>query len=149
MKYLIGSFFFTGISFYCCSQTVVNSKVKEISIDTSLVEFRMDTIFQYDKSFVLDNYFNELLDSLNKSKIPTFFIDECLDELTIGYCRVSSHETISLRFDLIKRLKKEDVEKILLLSDSNQLKKICNMEFSPELPFNKKSTYSLLIKQLK
>lgn len=104
-----------------------------------------DTVITYNKSKVLQRYVIELKDSLKMNKLPDFVYDECLDANSMGYCSVSSHETISLRTDIISMLNKEDIKKILDLGNKEQLKKKCKNDYTSELFNSNKSTFEILV----
>jgi hypothetical protein len=140
------------ISAIVCSCNQADKENKEIKKKSVKLNLRnvnpvniIDTTITYNKANILNQYVKEFTDSLSKNKIPDFFIDECLDASSMGYCRVSSHETISLRTDIVKKFKKEDIKKILSIGDKEKLKRKCKTDFTSELFNSNKSTYDILM----
>ncbi len=125
-----------------CSKRIKNENSLTIAQPKSYNNVT-DKIIHYDKNYLLGLYYNELLDSLKVNKVPDFFYDNCLD-VNSGYCRVNSHETISLRYDIIKKLTKIELDKILLYGNLTKLKQVCSEESSLEVIYNKRTTYELL-----
>ena len=124
-----------------------NSYDQEFSGEDTVTLYTVtDTVYKYDAQKVLANYVMQLKDSLVINKLPEFIYDECLDVNSMGYCRINSHRTRSLRSDIIDQLDKYQIQKILLLSNEKKLKKICHSEFMEELHNGKRCNYDLLYK---
>lgn len=146
------NFFILSVLIHSCNEVKEKngSKMQEpVIINSGDKYIYPDTIFVYDKQKVLESYVKQLKDCLKQNKLPEFIFDECLDVNSMGYCYVSSHESISLRSDIIKQLKKDEVREILSLSEPTLLKKICITDFSAELLNSGISTYELLNEALK
>lgn len=144
MKYFIGMLLLLSCQNVKKADDTKRDESIKIELNTSINEQSLDTLIVYDKPKILTGYVKQLKDSLKQNKVPDFIFDECLDANSMGYCNISSHEKISLRSDIIKQLTKDEVRKVLLLSDTTLIKKICKTDFSDELLNSRKSTYELL-----
>jgi hypothetical protein len=128
-----------------------SKKIEEPQPKDTLVLFYKKNwvkIKPYSNEERLNESVNELRDSLKNNKVADFFMDECLDASSMGYCLVSYHETISLRADIIKKLTQEEMKKIIAIGDTVVLKKKCEENYDGELVNYEKSTYDLLMEAI-
>jgi hypothetical protein len=127
-----------------CNQSRSKENEAFLSSDTENLSNNIGDTLEFDKEFVLKNYFSELSDSLLKDKIPVFLYDECLDAKEIAYCNMGSHKSQSLRYNIINNLTLNQLGQILEISDVNRLKNICNVSYAKEQIFGEKSTYFII-----
>ena len=141
-------YFMLLLLMYSCNQTESEQEQKEngihLVLNRSASEVIYDTVITYDRKEDLQIYIRELKDSLKMNKLPNFIYDECLDVSEMGYCYISSHETISLRTDIISNLKKEEIHKILEIGNKQKLKRKCKNDLTAELFNSNKSTFEIL-----
>jgi hypothetical protein len=130
-----------------CSQNDRSHKNDALSINDSTFETAAKALpdsLSYDKEFTLNSYRQKLVDSLDKNVVPGFIYNECLDAENSGYTYIDSHHSISLRLDLLRKMSKEEIGKIIKLADSTILKKKCDINYSKELFYHEYSTWALL-----
>ncbi|MEW6772844.1 MAG: hypothetical protein AB1304_02460 [Bacteroidota bacterium] len=112
-----------------------------------------DTIDNYNfnskkRSEFEQKYIDTLLTCLKQNKIPNFLYNSCLDNIKIAYADVHSHLALSLRREIINKLKKRTIKKILKLADKNKLNVLCEKKRS-WIPYNQMTTLDLLMEKLK
>jgi hypothetical protein len=141
----IGIVFLLLILLSCSSKTSDNSNRMDTRNpkNSSSGNDSMDTL-TLERKRIFQDYLNQLIDSLNKNTFPSFLYNECLDIEEAAYCNLGSHKSVSLRFDLLKSLQKQQLRKLLELADLTKLKRICKINYANEKLFGTTSTYNLL-----
>ncbi len=80
---------------------------------------------------------------LTSNEVPLFMYNECLDNDKFIYCFVSSNKSQSLRYDLLKNLPDQLIDKLLLLADIEKLNRKCFKNPSV-LKYSEKSNLDLI-----
>ncbi len=88
-------------------------------------------------------YENELRNGIGDKFIPSFLYNPCLDQENLIYCRLDSHHTLSLRYDLFISLSKEELLSLYKQVNKRRLKKICGEE--SQIIHEDKSTLEILV----
>lgn len=127
-------------------QRFEDSNIKAAFFDSTFID-KNDTLI-FDSQFVFEKYKDELNGSLSIGVIPTFIYDECLDANEAAYCYVNSHESRSLRYDILSSLNYNQLKLILQKANLSAIEKKCNLKYMKEKHLSKKSNYELIIEIL-
>jgi hypothetical protein len=101
-----------------------------------------DSIYKKKK---LHKCVEQIRSDLNRNVFPSLLYNPCIDQEDANYYYYNSHQSISLRIDILNSLDSQELRKLILLADKKKLKMKCNYKsYIDDLPHQYKSTWELL-----
>jgi hypothetical protein len=116
-----------------------NDSLNNINYHVTSTEFNRD---EYE-----NKYLDTLKHNLDKNVVPGFIYDLCLDNRSASYYYLNSETKISLRYNLISRMGKDEIKRLIRIADPRRLQQICN-DPKEDMQYANESTFSLLNNRL-
>ena len=155
MKRFIWKILFVNCIYFGCTlskKNIVKNSESNSSTDTSVtisqVIASQNEKIKFDKDLYLNKHLDTLRLDLQKKQVSSFVYNECIDNHNASYYYVNSHTKQSLRFELIQKLSKDEITKLMNIADSTLLKKKCPVKIE-SMPYSDTSTWELLKKSRK
>lgn len=112
------------------------------------LELELPERITFNRSEIISDYLDILDQYLKKDSIPEFILNECLDKINMHYCKLNSHQYISLRYDLLDSLSCDDLEKLMKYKENPKLNSVCNYGYNTEMIYQNVSTKNLIASKL-
>lgn len=138
-----------GLLFTACGNKAVRKLKRELKKASIEESTHQPISYEYNREKEFEKYYTLLRKHLLENKIPDFIYDECLDTKNLAYCRLSFHDYVSLRYDLINKLPRLLQKKLQELADKDQLDKKCEVTYMKEVAYSNQTTWEILLMILK
>jgi hypothetical protein len=127
---------------------VADEKYKKLidSLEKTLIVDPITVSTKINRAEFLEKHLNILRMELANGIISDLLYNECSDYKEIMYTELNSETQISLRFDIISSLSKDEIKKILRLANHKNLDKICKSKWDFQQHSNESNLCLLKLK---